>query len=636
MIKDEKINRRKALLRVDGNIKALKAKEQTLSSIYEIIFSRPNFTYLEVLNSYTYSSITYGEVDTMNKKFANYFKKHIGGNTKYVGLLLDNSKEWLYSFYGLILAGFSPVLLSTANLISDSKFAIEKLNIEYVVTNKEVDDVKIINPFELDLSDETNDTSSLKASNEIVFLTSGTSGTPKIVFYTGKEICEQLYNAAGIIKKEKNIGKSYKGYLKQLVILPFYHMFGLFAMLLWFSFFNVTFVMPKDLSPLSIRQACLLAKPTHIFAVPLFFETIEKEIYRFVKDNDIEKKFNKGIKISRKLQSMSENLGNNIVRNILFKKYLKEILGNSVRFCISGGAFISNSTLSLMNSLGYKLCNGYGSTEIGITSFSDASSFKARCFNSIGKPFDGITYKIENNELLVKGASISKHIIDKDNEIFINEDDFINTHDISYVKDDSYHLNGRLDEIIIGSNGENISLSSLENDIKVLANEFALVSKDEKIYLVLSYSRQTKAEDILKDIEGVKSQVVSKYISDYFVSYQPLPKANGLKIKRNELANTLSSLVSLKDLKEKQNELDLEIDEKLLNKVINAYKKLFNNKEITRDSNFYTDLGGDSFRYFILLNEIEKETEVKMNLVGISNVPLTPAEFTKFIEGVRR
>ena len=49
---------------------------------------------------------------------------------------------------------------------------------------------------------------------------------------------------------------------------------------------------------------------------------------------------------------------------IAASKVKKLLLGDKVKFCISGGGYLSNDTLRTINGLGYPLYNGYGMTEI--------------------------------------------------------------------------------------------------------------------------------------------------------------------------------------------------------------------------------------------------------------------------------
>ena len=67
--------------------------------------------------------------------------------------------------------------------------------------------------------------------------------------------------------------------------------------------------------------------------------------------------------------------------------------------------------MKLINGLGYELHNGFGMTEIGITSVDLSKDVKTRNSGSIGKPLFDVTYKIENNELLINSLYIHKYLI---------------------------------------------------------------------------------------------------------------------------------------------------------------------------------------------------------------------------------
>ena len=69
-----------------------------------------------------------------------------------------------------------------------------------------------------------------------------------------------------------------KKQLKQLAFLPFYHVFGLFAVYFWFTFFGRTLVFLRDYSADTILKTCRRHQVTHIFAVPMLWHTIEKQV----------------------------------------------------------------------------------------------------------------------------------------------------------------------------------------------------------------------------------------------------------------------------------------------------------------------------------------------------------------------
>ena len=208
MIKEEKINRRKALSRVFGNLKLLEESNMTIKDIFYISFSRDNFTMFNVLHGGGYKNYTYGNVKKNIHKCANYFYScnHIN---KYVGLLMDNSPLWVSCFYGLLESGHIPVLLSTKNSVEDIMFVCDSLNINTIISDRaNIQSVDIINPFNLDLETLSDKPLDIWEDN-VVFLTSGTSGQLKIINYSVLELSEQIKNASTIVKNNKLITKSF-------------------------------------------------------------------------------------------------------------------------------------------------------------------------------------------------------------------------------------------------------------------------------------------------------------------------------------------------------------------------------------------------------------------------------------------
>jgi len=147
------------------------------------------------------------------------------------------------------MSGYKPVLLSTANPFSENKNVIEKLHISYVICDQVVDyqNINFI-PLESVLNSQCDKVSTKPFANEIVFLTSGSTGVSKIVFYTGKDICQVIYNSEELFSLVPELGKPYKRHVKHLVILPFImflvylrFFFG-FRFLMWSLFYQKIFL----------------------------------------------------------------------------------------------------------------------------------------------------------------------------------------------------------------------------------------------------------------------------------------------------------------------------------------------------------------------------------------------------------
>ena len=632
MIKEERLNKRSTLKRIRFNGERLSLSEKTMRDIFKISFLHPEFTLFNVCKNGQVFDITYGEVKSQTIKFANYFAKVIGGKAKYVGLLLDNSPEWVSSYYGLLMAGYIPVLLSTAATNEENIEILEQLRSSYVVSNKTIN-LNVINPYEIKEEEAILEP---RWENGTVLVTSGTSGKSKIYLYTGEELSNQLLEIPNLVKRAPSLITNYKGYIKQFLILPLYHIFGFTATFLWFSFHNVTFVIPESLAPDKVKEAALLTHPTHLLAVPLFWELITKKILQSVKERNAEEKFEKALKFSIKIQKNHGNSGEKFVKKHLFKKYLNEILGNSFGFCVTGGTAISEETLRVMNGVGYPLVDGYGSTEIGICSFANTKKIKERLTTTIGNPFTNYKYEVSKDKELLVTTKSGYHAMFVDGKfVDRNVNEPIKTNDLCDIEFDKYFLKGRLDELYIGRNGENYSLPRIEKSLRATyASDIVCFVKDEKLALLLSYDKNIPVNVIKKDLSGIiHNENFTKYsIRKILVTNDELPKANGIKIKRNELSNLLDKgeIKTLEIPMDDNGAEEIKCDQQIVDEISKIFSEVTQVNKVDKDSDFFIDMGGDSLSYFDLVTKIE-------NCFGLTleiniNTTRTPLHFALKVE----
>ena len=78
---------------------------------------------------------------------------------------------------------------------------------------------------------------------------------------------------------------------------------------------------------------------------------------------------------------------------------------------------------------------------------------------SIGRPLENVEIKFENGEILVKGTSVMKGYYQMPDETAETlKDGWLHTGDKGYMDEDGYlFINGRVKNLIILSNGENVS-----------------------------------------------------------------------------------------------------------------------------------------------------------------------------------
>lgn len=633
MIAAEKINYRIAKVRVQENLANLLKTGHTIKDIFEVSFSKKNFTLFNLVKHNNLTEVTYGEAEKKIRSFAGYFQKKISKDEHYVGLLLENSAEWIYSFYGLLMAGFTPICLSTQNGAKHAVEILERVNSHTIVTNlpKVEFNGTLINPFEISGGFSVKES----WSNEIIFTTSGTSGVEKIIRYTGEELTSQVQCAAALLKKNHILASNDTGYLKHLLILPLYHIFGFIAVFLWFTFFNTTIIIPSSMAPNKIREAAMIGEPSHIFAVPLFWENVVSGVDQAVKAKKAEKKFKNAIGLSLFIQRLFPLTGARFVRNKLFKQYLDNIFGPTINVCITGGAAISKNTLRVINGLGYPLVNGFGSTEIGISSFSSLKRVKTRLSDSIGEPFDAFEYRVSNEgELLVKGNPSFNAMFYKDRFIERDRGEYIYTADYARKVGKNYFVEGRMDEIFVGVNGENYSLPLIEKDFKIaFASDVVVIpSENRGLGLLLIFGESASDFAIKYELNNIiNSEAFAKHkINEVYYLHHDVEKANGLKLKRKVIMSMKSEFkkVNIKDFTNK--EIKFEVNEEILNLVIDKFKVVTGKEEVNKDSDFFMDLGGDSLKYFELIQNLEYS--FGKELVFEDGFKRTPLQFALLIE----
>ena len=205
---------------------------------------------------------------------------------QFIGLAADNGPEWIILFWAILMSGNKPYLINLRFPVPFTSSILKTLNVNYVIEAKQnIDYGTSIIDFE-DLIKENSIYDNFHFANEIAISTSATTLNQKICIYNGLEFSEQVLNTDYVLSKNKLIKTHYKGSLKLLAFLPLYHIFGLSAMYFWFCFFGRTLVFLKDYSSSTILNTIKKHKVTHIFAVPLLWHTIEKNVLKEVNSKD--------------------------------------------------------------------------------------------------------------------------------------------------------------------------------------------------------------------------------------------------------------------------------------------------------------------------------------------------------------
>lgn len=616
---------------------SLKNSKPCFKSLFDIAHDQEDRVFCEYIENFIVKNFTYSELSIYIKKFGNYLldkglKNH---EHEFVGLLMDNSINWVAVYWALLMIGCKPFLLNKKMPISMLKEMAETMKLNFVIADihveKDFKEVLFIENENKPL-EEINNVEPIKEEDwedEIALTTTATTLSYKICVFTGADIHAQANNAEGILAKNKTLKEPYNGRHKLLAFLPFYHIFGLIATYTWFSLFGRTFIFLKDYSSETILKTVQRHKCTHIFGVPLLWDTIAREIKKEINNlpEKEKKKALKGINFTYHYQNLFPIHARHRCRKLLAKVQNK-VFGDSVIFCISGGGPVTYETLRLINSIGYPLYNGYGSTEYGITSVELRNKPKYRILGTIGQPFDTIQYKIENDELYLKGTSICSRIIHKDGrEEIINKDEWQPTNDIVGIdKKGYYYLKGRKDDVFIGNNGEKINPDEIEKIVLLTSViRYCFTTYQDKLTLIIQLSKHNytiKATTIIDEINNCLAKLDKSgyHIEQVFYTFDDIASKEAIKVSRKILDSLISKnkieLMRFSDFTKSVESDSEEVNAEIIDRITKVFAEVLNKdiKNIDVNANFFFDLGGSSLDYMTLLMKLEQEFEINISL----------------------
>ena len=622
---------------VDYKINLLEKSDKTMKALFLLMFSERDNVFFEETDGFRIKKTKYGEIFDLIESKAPYIKEAIGAEPQsIVGLYMENSPDWIVTFWGILCAGYRPILLNTRFDDKKIEAILRDINAKAVISDGKMFSVQTIKYGDINISNKKLE--DVEFGNEIYLLSSGTESI-KICSYSATELIEIIRNSKYVLKYNKRIKKHYNGELKLLAFLPFYHIFGFVAVYLWFGFFSRTFVKLNDLKPLTIQNTIRKHHVTHIFAVPLFWNTVYKQAIKTIQDQGEQtyKRFLTGLKISNRL-------GNSFVGKIFAKKCLKEVrdnlFGSSVNFMITGGSSIDGEVLKFFNGIGYYLVNGYGMSEIGITSVELSEKRKRIVNSSIGLPFPSVKYKIENNILYVKGRSVAKYIIANGKKFEFN-DEWYRTSDLATMENGYYKLHGRSDDLIISVTGENLNPVRIEELlISTDVNGVCLIGgRDGNLpVLLVSVDKRTSAQVVEMVMLTIKQKIaehnLTAQVGKIALITSDLIVGNEFKLNRKRLANDYYN-GNLALWSNDQKEKSMDVDE--LTMKVRSYFAIALNKqetEIGLDTDFFMDEGGTSLDYFALISKLQDDYSVDFP-TSMGNSLNTVRDIAGYLNGKR-
>lgn len=624
------------------NRDALVASPKDLKSIFEIMFRLGENVLCEGNDGFRVYRYTYAQMRQRIVRAAAGLYSQIGATHRYVALEMDNSPEWIVAFWAILMSGNKPYLVNLRYPGSLTGAILKTLEIRYILCTApgslEGEYIPVSG-----LEEATGTVPEDVFEDELAFSSSATSMNEVICFYRGAQISEQILNFRSIVKECPRIAKHYKGSLKQLAFLPFYHVFGLFAVYFWFTFFGRTLVFLRDYSADTILQTCRRHQVTHIFAVPMLWHTVEKQLRSTLKDRGEkqQKKFEKGLALSNKLQNLLPGIGPELSKRLL-KEATSQLFGPSVLFCINGGSYLRDSAMKLLNGLGYCMHNGYGMSEIGITSVELRSRPKYRNLNTVGRPFDSVEYRLDEQGILqVRGSSLcTRKLVNGQEERL---EGWFSTGDNMTCRDGYYSILGRQGDVVIGENGENINPDAVEKlfllgKAKLLSVLGLPGENGQELSMVVQlspYATEQTVEAIRQEVYAVNQTLpTASAIRKFYFTTDELAPPTAVKVSRPQLQKKIAEgQVRLVSFAEHTAAAAEGADSPLMEDVKKIIASVLDVPADTVEatSHIFFDLGGSSIQYFSILTELSKHFEIS-GYEQTDKYCYTPKEICEYIE----
>ncbi len=589
----------------------------------------------------TYKTITYQLAEKMSTALSAIRAGSV------IALKLRNCPSWPHMFWAILMSGHSPLLIDAKLPYENTENLLQQAKAKAIICNEAF--TYSIPTFRINKITQSEPDYNFTPhwNNEVIFCSSGTTGKVKMMVYNGNAMCYQIASALDMPNESLTI--MHPGRIRNLAMIPFHHIFGFVAVFLWYTFYGKALVYPSSGSNRDILNAIKLGKCTHIYSVPLFWDAIAQKAQRSAaigkqSQADLLRRmiaYNTG-KISRgEARSASWGIVQNRIRD--------KILGNGIEYCIAGGGYLNEKTLHIINGLGYPLYNGYGMTELGVVSVELSPRVSDRLKGAIGHPFHGVSFKLApieggkkgQGELLVKTESAHiREIIGGEEKATMLDEGYFHTGDIA-EKDTtgSYYIKGRMKDVIINSNGENVYPDEIEFYFKSIAHVVNNVvlgvkkegSNDEEIVLIFELDNSATSDDfpsIIADAKAINATLQNeKRVQRFLIYKHSMPMAGNMKVKRYILKDALEKGeyddfidTDGKSVNAQKRVRDFSrYEEKEVKKVIKTIKEKFAAilliplYKIDDDADFGRDLGGDSMSYVSLVEDINRAFKITIS-----------------------
>jgi len=321
-------------------------------------------------------------------------------------------------------------------------------------------------------------------SDEVATLiyTSGTTGEPKGVMLSHTNIISNAIDAGSTY--------DFSGRDKCLSVLPLSHIFERTGMYLYIlNGMSIFYAESIDKVPDNLQEV----RPTLFIGVPRIFEKVyARARLKAAQSSRIrERVFDWAIEIAKtyalKLETEEPipnalTIEHSLADRLVYRK-LRLFFGGNLKFCITGGAALSDDIWLIFTGAGIPIMQGYGLTETSpVISSNNPGSSK---LGTVGKPIRNVSVRVAaDGEIEVSGPGVMLGYYNKPEatrEAFDHA--WFRTGDIGEIDEDGFlKITDRKKELFKTSGGKYIAPSPIEQMIKAsrFVNQVVLIGNERK------------------------------------------------------------------------------------------------------------------------------------------------------------
>lgn len=483
-----------------------------------------------------------------------------------VALLGENSPNWGVSYLAILSKGAvvvpvlpefheNEILTVLEHSGSNVVFVSEK---QYTRMGKQIEakDYKIIIIDKLVFKSEKDSANSSQKSSSIkddliqeddlaaIIYTSGTTGSSKGVMLSHKNIAWMVNTVLTVQPVDEND--------RFISILPMSHTYenSLGFLLPLHTGAAVYYIRKQPPAPSVLLEAFKAVKPTILLTVPMIIE----KIYR----KQVLPKFNKSF-LTRNLFKFKPT---RVLLNRLAGKKLAIVFGGELKFFGIGGSKLDGQIEQYLREAKFPYAIGYGLTETApmLSGTAPADSI----YQGTGPALKGVHIKLIDvneetgeGEIVATGPNVMSGYYNNEEatKAVFTDDGYFRTGDLGFIdKKGVVYIRGRIKNMILGTNGENIypeEIESLINGIEGIEESLVLHLQGKIVAMVninleelenrmlklnekvVEISHETM-DEVMEEIQKFVNQRVNKFSRINKVVFHALPfeKTPTKKIKR--------------------------------------------------------------------------------------------------------